>query len=78
MAIDIATGLVMIGAAASIVGAAIATGIAQASIGSAAMGLLAEKPEASGQAILFIALPETILIFGFVIAILMLLGVGFI
>ena len=43
MAIDIATGLVMIGAAASIVGAAIATGIAQASIGSAAMGLLARS-----------------------------------
>ena len=40
--------------------------------------MLAEKPEEMGRVLLFIALPETLLIFGFVIAILILLGAGLI
>ncbi len=59
-------------------GAAIATGITQSAIGSAGMGLLAEKPEEMGRVLLFLVLPETIVIFGFVIAILILLGAGFV
>ena len=42
------------------------------------MGLLAEKPEETGKVLLFLVLPETILIFGFVVAILILLGAGFV
>ncbi len=63
-------------AAIAIVGSAIATGITQSAIGSAGMGLLAEKPEEMGRVLLFLVLPETLIIFGFVIAILILLGAG--
>ncbi len=67
-----------VAAAAAIAGAAFATGMTQSAIGSAGMGLLAEKPEEMGRMLLFLVLPETIVIFGFVIAILILLGAGFI
>ncbi len=63
-------------AAGAIAGGAIATGIAQSSIGSAGIGLLAEKPEEMGRVLLFLVLPETLIIFGFVVAILILLGAG--
>jgi len=42
------------------------------------MGLLAEKPESTGQVLLFLVIPETLVIFGFVVAILILLGAGLI
>ena len=70
--------LAAMAAAAAIVGAAFATGMTQSAIGSAGMGLLAEKPEEMGRMLLFLVLPETLVIFGFVIAILILLGAGFI
>lgn len=78
MTIDTGTAIAAIGAAIAITGGAIATAMAQASIGSAGMGLLAEKPEEMGRVLLFVVLPETILIFSFVIAILVLLGAGLI
>ncbi len=67
-----------IGAAIAILGGAIATGMAQSAIGSAGMGLLAEKPDEMGRVLLFLVLPETLVIFGFVVAILILLGAGII
>ena len=45
-------GLIAIGAALAIGLAALATGVAQARIGSAAVGAIAEKPELTGRAIL--------------------------
>ena len=42
------TGLIAIGAALAVGLAALATGYAQARIGAAAMGLIAEKPELAG------------------------------
>jgi V/A-type H+-transporting ATPase subunit K len=74
LGIDVA--VAAIAGAIAISGGAIGTGMAQSAIGSAGIGLIAEKPEAQGIAILFMVLPETILIFGFVIAILILLGAG--
>lgn len=68
----------LVAAALAIAGAAIGTGMAEASIGSAAIGMVTEKPDMSGLAILYLVIPETILIFGFVIAILILLGTGII
>ncbi|MEM4366663.1 MAG: hypothetical protein QW035_00840 [Candidatus Anstonellales archaeon] len=50
---------------------AIATAYAQASIGSAAMGVIAEKPESSGMLLIYLALPETILILSFIVAFLL-------
>jgi len=51
---------------------AIAAGIAVGNVGSAAMGAIGEKPEIAGQALLFVALGEGIMLFGFVLAFLIL------
>lgn len=48
--------------------AGLATGIAQSRIGSAGIGALAENPKLIGNVILLVAIPETIVILGFVIA----------
>lgn len=53
---------------------AIATGWAQSKIGSAGAGSLAEKPELSGTIIILVAIPETMVILGFVVAVIILLG----
>ncbi len=62
------TGLIAIGAGLEIGLSALATGYAQARIGAAAMGLIAEKPELAGRAILLVAIPETLVILGFAVA----------
>jgi len=56
--------------------AAIATGIAQARIGTAGVGALAEKPELLGGIIILLAIPETLVILGFAIAAMILMGGG--
>jgi V/A-type H+-transporting ATPase subunit K len=58
-----------LGAALAIGFAAFATAWAQSKIGSSAAGAIAEKPEVGGLMIVLEALPETIIILGFVIAI---------
>ncbi|MCE1197117.1 ATP synthase subunit C [bacterium] len=61
-------------AAALAVGvAAVAGGIAVAKIGSAAMGAMAEKPELSGKALPYVGLAEGICLWGFLVALLILL-----
>lgn len=57
-----------IGAALAVGLGAIATGYAQARIGSAGMGAIAEKPELTGRVILLVAIPETLVILGFAVA----------
>ena len=52
---------------------AIAAGLAIGNVGAAAMGAVAEKPEIAGQALIFIALAEGLVVFGFITA-LMILG----
>jgi len=52
---------------------AIGAGIAISHVGAAAMGAVAEKPQIAGQALLFVALAEGLVIFGFITA-LMILG----
>lgn len=47
---------------------AIATAWAQSRIGSAGAGTLAEKPELTGTIIIMLAIPETMVILGFVVA----------
>ncbi|MGE0440465.1 MAG: ATPase [Gemmatimonadales bacterium] len=49
---------------------ALATGWAQSRIGPAIAATLAEKPELSTTAILMIAIPETMAILGFIVAML--------
>ena len=65
-----------IAAAIAIFGGAIGTGIAQASVGSAIMGVVAERPEDTFKLIVYMALPELIVIFGFVVAFLLLGQIG--
>ncbi|MCL5106134.1 MAG: ATPase [Candidatus Marsarchaeota archaeon] len=78
MVIELSTAVASIGAGIAILGGAIGTGVAQSAIGSAGLGLIAEKPEEMGKVLLFLVLPETLLIFGFVIAILIMLSAGLI
>ena len=52
---------------------AMSTAYAQARIGAAGIGTMAEKPELSGRVMLLVAIPETLVILGFVIAALILL-----
>lgn len=52
---------------------AIGAGIAISHVGSAAMGAVAEKPQIAGQALIFVALAEGLVVFGFITA-LMILG----
>ncbi|WP_020614154.1 ATP synthase subunit C [Sediminispirochaeta bajacaliforniensis] len=52
---------------------AIGAGIAIGNVGAAAMGTIGEKPELAGQALIFIALAEGLVVFGFITA-LMILG----
>jgi V/A-type H+/Na+-transporting ATPase subunit K len=47
---------------------AIGTGIAQSKIGSAGAGTIAEKPETFGYMVVLVAIPETMVILGFVVA----------
>ena len=63
-------------AAALVIGLpAIATAWAQSKIGAAGAGTLAEKPELSATVIIMIAIPETMVILGFVVAAMILFGV---
>ncbi len=62
-----------IGAALAVGLSALATGWAQSRIGSAGAGTLAEKPELTGTITVLLALPETMVILGFVIGALILL-----
>lgn len=48
--------------------AAIAAGIAVSSTGSAAVGTIAEKPEAFGRSLIFVGLAEGIAIYGLIIS----------
>jgi V/A-type H+-transporting ATPase subunit K len=51
---------------------AIGAGIAISHVGAAAMGAVAEKPQIAGQALIFVALAEGIVVFGLVTAFLIL------
>lgn len=65
--------LLAIGAALAVGLAALGTGYAQARIGAAGVGAIAEKPEVTGTIILLVAIPETIIILGFAVAAMILL-----
>ena len=67
---------VVLSAALAIGLTAIATAWAQSRIGSAAAAALAEKPELSVTAVIMIAIPETMVILGFVVAMWIIIQVG--
>ena len=65
-------GMIAIGAGLAIGLTAIAAGIAEKEIGSAAVGAMAEKEEVFGKALILTVIPETLVIFGLVVAYLIL------
>jgi V/A-type H+-transporting ATPase subunit K len=67
-----AMGLKAIGAGLAVGLTGIATGIAEMSIGPAAVGATAENKDMFGLALIFTVIPETIVIFGLVVALLLL------
>jgi len=64
-------GLVAIAAAITMAGTALATGWAEKVIGAASVGAIAEKPEVFGRVLPLVVIPETIVIFGLIIAFLL-------
>lgn len=68
--------LIALGAALAVGLGALGTGIAQARIGSAGIGALTEKPELLGQVLILLVIPETMVILGFVVAVLLLFVYG--
>lgn len=72
MVADISTGLIAIGSGIAIGLSAIAAAIAESTIGAAAVGAMAEKEELFGKGLILTVIPETLVIFGLVIAILIL------
>ncbi|MBE7415540.1 MAG: ATPase [Deltaproteobacteria bacterium] len=67
-------GLIALAAALAIGLPALATGWAQSKIGAAGAGAVAEKPELTGIIIILVAIPETMVLLGFVVAYLLMGG----
>jgi V/A-type H+-transporting ATPase subunit K len=65
------TGAIAIAAGLAIGLAAVATAWAEKEIGSAAIGAMAENDKIFGKALIITVIPETIIIFGFLIAFLL-------
>ncbi|MBR7153486.1 MAG: ATPase [Candidatus Methanomethylophilaceae archaeon] len=67
---DVGAGLIAIGAGLAVGLTGLGTGMAEKDIGAAAVGAITEDLSLFGKAMIFMVLPETIVIFGLVIAIL--------
>ena len=65
-----------IGAALAMAVCALATAWAQSRIGAAGAAALAEKPELTNTVIILVAIPETMTILGFVVAMMLILRAG--
>lgn len=51
----------------------VATGFAQARIGAAGLGAMSERPELFASSVILMAIPETVVILGFVVAVMIML-----
>lgn len=67
---------IALSAAAALGLSALATAWAQSKIGTAGAAALAEKPELAGTIIILVAIPETMVILGFIVAVLLILRAG--
>ena len=61
-------GLIALSVAITLAGSAIATAWAEKVVGAAAVGAMAENEKLFGKGIVFMVLPETIIVFGLLIA----------
>lgn len=73
---EMETVLIALAAALAIGATSLATAWVQSRIGTAAAGALAEKPELRGVVVVLLAIPETAVILGFVVAVLILFRAG--
>jgi V/A-type H+-transporting ATPase subunit K len=60
-----------IASALAVLGGALGTGRAQAAIGAGGTGAIAEKPELFGRIFILVALPETVVVLGFALGVLL-------
>lgn len=65
---DVGSGMIAIGAGIAIAGTGISTAWAQKEIGAAAVGAAAENEKMFVRGIVYMVIPETIVLFGLVIA----------
>ncbi|MBW6517884.1 MAG: V-type ATP synthase subunit K [ANME-2 cluster archaeon] len=65
-------GIIAIGAGLAVGLSGIASALAEKDIGAAAVGAMAEREELFGKGLILTVIPETIVIFGLVVAILLL------
>ena len=72
MAVELSVGLVALASGLAIAGSAFAAAWAEKEIGVAAIGAMAEKEELFGKGLILTVIPENIVIFGLVIAYLIL------
>ena len=70
--VEITSGILALSSAIAIAGSAFAAAWAEKNIGVAAIGAMAEKEELFGKGLILTVIPETIVIFGLVVAILIL------
>jgi len=70
------TGGLAIGAGIAMGLSALAAAWSQGSLGSAAMGVVAERPEFEKNILIYIVLPEVLAVFGFLVAVLLWLKIG--
>jgi V/A-type H+-transporting ATPase subunit K len=66
---DVGTGLIAIGAGLAVGLTGLGAGMAEKDVGAAAVGAITENEALFGKAMIFMVFPETIVIFGLVIAI---------
>jgi V/A-type H+-transporting ATPase subunit K len=71
MALDPQSGMIAIGAGLAVGLAGLGSGVAEANIGAAAVGAMAEDEKLFGKGLILTVIPETIVIFGLVMAILL-------
>jgi len=67
---------IAVSAAAVLAVSALATAWAQSKIGTAGAAALAEKPELAGTVVILVAIPETMVILGFIVAVMLVLRGG--
>lgn len=64
-------GFIAIGVGLAFGLSALGTGMAEKDIGAAAVGAMAEDPKTFGKGLLFTVLPETVIVFGLLVAFLL-------
>ncbi|HOQ25417.1 MAG TPA: ATPase [Methanomassiliicoccaceae archaeon] len=69
--VDVGSGLIAIGAGLAVGLTGLASALAEKDIGSAAIGAMTENEKLFGKGLILTVIPETIVIFGLVVAILL-------